>query len=103
MAGEANLTTDHDKIKKWIEDRGGKPSTVKSTKNTTETGILGIDFPGYSGEESLQEISWEEFFKKFDKENLAFLYQDELKSGEESRFFKLVNKNSEEAKNLQKV
>jgi hypothetical protein len=35
---------------------------------------------------------WEEFFEKFEEAGLAFLYQDTLKSGEQSRFFKFVQR-----------
>jgi len=34
-----------------------------------ETGLLRINFPGYNGEDSLKEISRDEFFKKFDDDN----------------------------------
>lgn len=85
-------TTNHDEIRKWAEARGGKPATVKRTESNGEAGVLRIDFPGYSGNDSLEEISWEEFFKKFDEKQLAFLYQDETSSGEQSRFFKLVSR-----------
>lgn len=92
MAGESKTTTDHETIKKWAEDRGGKPATVKSTERHGEPGVLRIDFPGYKGEGSLEEISWEQFFEKFDENKLAFLYQDKTSGGEESRFFKLVKR-----------
>jgi hypothetical protein len=85
-------TTNHDEIRKWAEARGGKPATVKRTESNGEAGVLRIDFPGYSGSDSLEEISWEEFFKKFDEKQLAFLYQDETSSGEQSRFFKLLSR-----------
>ena len=39
-----------------------------------------------------EEISWEQFFEKFDENKLAFLYQDKTSGGEESRFFKLVKR-----------
>ena len=94
MSDQAKKTTDHDTIKKWVEERNGSPAAVKATSSKDETGILRIDFPGYSGEHSLKHITWEEFFDKFEKEKLAFLYQDNLKSGEESRFVKLVDRNS---------
>lgn len=55
-----------------------------------EPGILRIDFPDYSGGKSLEAISWEEFFEKFEKEKLAFLHQDETAGGKESRFSKLI-------------
>jgi hypothetical protein len=92
MASESKTTTNHDEIKKWAEARGGKPATVKSTESGNEPGVLRIDFPGYSGAKSLEEISWDEFFKKFDEKKLAFLYQEHTANGEESRFFKLVSR-----------
>jgi hypothetical protein len=98
MAGESKTTTNHDEIREWAEARGGKPATVKRTENDGEAGVLRIDFPGYSGTGSLEEISWDEFFKKFDEKNLAFLYQDTTSSGEESRFFKLVTRETAEGK-----
>jgi len=54
--------------------------------------VLRIDFPGYSGGDSLQEIGWDEFFEKFDDQKLALLYQDQTKSGEPSNFNKLVKR-----------
>ncbi|HEY3473068.1 MAG TPA: bifunctional DNA primase/polymerase [Anaerolineales bacterium] len=92
MSGETKKTTDHDEIRKWVEERGGYPATVVDTGSGGEPGVLRIDFPGYSGQDSLQRISWEDFFQKFDEENLAFLYQDRVRDGEESRFFKFVSR-----------
>ena len=86
-----NVTTDHDTIRRWVEERGGHPATVRSTVGKDqEAGILRIDFPGYSGGESLQEIGWDEFFDKFEEAKLAFLYQDKTADGEKSRFNKLI-------------
>jgi hypothetical protein len=59
---------------------------------------LRIDYPGFGGEDTLEQISWEEFFAAFDENKLAFLYQDKLESGETSRFSKLVDRNSAGAK-----
>lgn len=92
MAGESKTTTDREIIKQWVESRNGKPATVKRTEEGGEPGILRIYFPGYSGEEALETISWDDFFEKFEEQKLAFLYQEELKSGEESRFCKLVSR-----------
>ncbi|PSN09167.1 hypothetical protein C7293_29880 [filamentous cyanobacterium CCT1] len=89
---DSKTTTDHGTIKKWVESRGGFPATVKSTKEGDDPGLLRIDFPGYSGEDSLERIEWNDFFDKFEESNLALLYQEELKSGEESRFCKLVSR-----------
>jgi hypothetical protein len=90
----SHTTTDHDEIRNWVEERGGKPSTVKSTSDNG-VGLLRIDFPGYSGEESLEHISWDDFFTKFDESNLAFLYQDETASGKQSRFNKFVSRDKD--------
>ena len=93
MAGEAKTTTNHDAIKSWAEERGGQPATVEGTPHGSEhAGLLRIKFPNYDGDENLKEVSWDDFFQKFDEKNLAFLYQDEVKSGETSRFFKFVER-----------
>jgi hypothetical protein len=54
--------------------------------------MIRLDFPGYSGADSLQEISWEEFFEKFDEQGLALLYQQTTKGGQKSNFNKLVSR-----------
>jgi hypothetical protein len=77
----SKITTNHDEIRRWAEARGGKPATVKSTQSNDEAGVLRIDFPGYSGAGSLQEISWEEFFKLVSRET-ASDKAHEAKSGE---------------------
>ena len=89
---EAKTTTNHNEIKKWVEERGGHPARVKDTDNKDGGGVLRIDYPGYSGEQELEEISWDEFFETFDDRKLAFLHQDETKDGEQSRFSKLVSR-----------
>lgn len=91
MAGETKATTDHRLIKKWVEQRGGRPATVRRTGGTSDPGLLRIDFPGYSGKQSLEQIPWEEFFKKFDEKKLLFLFQDRMRNGQESRFFKFIS------------
>jgi hypothetical protein len=92
-AGMADrVTTDHEEIRRWVEEHGGRPSTVRGTSDA-DAGVLRIDFPGGAGEESLEPISWDEWFQKFEEKGLAFLYQDQKASGEDSTFFKLVRRN----------
>ncbi|MCE5276900.1 MAG: hypothetical protein ABFD92_13630 [Planctomycetaceae bacterium] len=88
----SHTTTDHDDIRQWVEERGGFPATVETTEEGGEAGVLRIDFPGYSGGESLRRISWDEFFRKFDQADLAFVYQDRTSEGEISRFSKFVKR-----------
>ena len=88
-------STNHDEIRRWAEERGGKPATVKGTGKGDEPGILRIDFPGYAGEEKLEHIEWHEFFQKFDEAGLAFVFQEETASGHKSRFGRFVRRTEE--------
>ncbi|HEX5055399.1 MAG TPA: hypothetical protein VFX02_02770 [Gammaproteobacteria bacterium] len=97
-AQSSKVTIDHNEIRRWVEERQGRPATVKATGSSEEPGLLRIDFPGGAGEDRLEAISWEAFFEKFDQNRLAFVYQDNLKSGEESRFFKFVRREDVKAK-----
>jgi hypothetical protein len=85
-------TTDHEEIRRWAEEHGGRPARVKGTG---DPGVLRIDFPGGAGEGELEPISWEEWFDAFDRNNLALLYQEEKASGEDSTFAKLVSRDGD--------
>jgi hypothetical protein len=88
---QGQTTTDHDKIRKWAKERGGRPSTVRATEDDEgHAGILRIDFG--PKEDKLDEIEWDEFFAKFDEAGLAFLYQDKTADGSVSRFHKFVRR-----------
>lgn len=90
---EAKTTTNHEEIKKWVEGRGGRPAIVKRTEKGGSA-LLRIDYPGFSGEDTLEEIEWDEFFEIFDENKLAFLYQEETADGGQSRFSKFVDRKS---------
>lgn len=92
MAAESKTTTDHQKIRKWVEARGGKPAGVTDTGGGDDPGILRIEFPGHGDDSRLEEISWDDFFNKFEENKLAFLYQDKTAEGDTSRFFKFVRR-----------
>ncbi|MDP8943244.1 MAG: hypothetical protein M3N16_03890 [Actinomycetota bacterium] len=92
MASETRTTTDHDEIRRWVEEHDGTPASVRGTERGDEAGVLRIDFPGGAGPDELEHISWEEWFEKFEAEDLAFLYQERKASGEDSTFFKLVGR-----------
>jgi hypothetical protein len=94
MATHGNVTTDHDFIRRWAEQRGAHPAAVKRTAKGDDPGIIRLDFPGYSGEDSLVEISWDDFFEKFDEKELAFVYQEKTADGQVSNFNKLVSRQS---------
>jgi len=88
----ARPITDHDEIRQWAEERGGTPSCVRGTGNRGDIGMLRLDFPGYSGGDSLQEISWDDWFEKFDERGLALLVQERTSRGQKSNFNKLVSR-----------
>ena len=89
----AQTTTDHQQIRAWIEEREGRPATVKGTARQGEVvGMLRVQFPGHGRDDALQEVPWDDFFKKLDEAKLAFLYQDKTEDGGTSRFFKFVRR-----------
>ena len=96
MANLSKTTRDHEEIRRWAEERGGKPAHVKRTGSGEDIGILRIDFPGYSGAGSLEPITWEQWFEKFDERNLALLYQEETAGGQRSNFNKIVSSETAE-------
>lgn len=96
--GKSARTTDHKVIQQWVEARGGSPAAVIATESDKDPGLLRINFPGYSGRGRLEDISWNEFFKKFDEKKLEFLYQEQKRTGETSRFWKFVQRGDGEGK-----
>lgn len=89
---ESKISTDHEEIRAWAEARGGQPACVKGTGKEGDVGLLRLDFPGYSGGDSLEHISWEAFFEKFDERGLALLHQEQTAGGAQSNFNKLVSR-----------
>jgi hypothetical protein len=92
---ESKTTTDHEEIRNWVEERDGHPAIVKGTEKGGSA-LLRVDYPGFSGEDKLEEITWDEFFKIFDENKLAFLYQDKTEDGGLSRFSKFVARSGAE-------
>ena len=90
----ATTTTNHDEIRKWVEKRGGHPAVVAATENSEGQGggLLRIDYdePGGNNDDRLHRITWDEFFRIFDKNDVAFLRDPDG----DSRFSKFVAKES---------
>jgi hypothetical protein len=92
----SNTTIKHAEIRRWVEERGGFPAHVKRTGDkSNDLGVLRIDFPGFSGEDSLERVEWDAWLKAFDANELAFLHQDKTADGKTSRFNKLVARDRE--------
>ena len=94
----SKTTQDHEEIREWAESREAVPAEVRSTHRKDEPGILRFCFPGAinRNDENLAEISWDEFFEKFDNRDLELVYQEKTASGEKSNFNKLVYPDAEE-------
>ena len=92
MASQSRTTQDHAEIQHWAEERGGKPAHVSKTGSSGDIGILRLEFPGAtaSNDANLEQISWDQFFEKFDERGLSLVYQEETAGGEKSNFNKLV-------------
>jgi len=86
--GQALATRNHEVIKKWAAQRQATPATVPGTEHEGRPGVLRFNFPGYGGQ-SLQEISWDDWFQTFETRQLTFIYQEHLKNGRLSNFFKM--------------
>lgn len=69
MASATTTTTDHDAIRRWVEEHDGTPGTVKGTAS--------------GGEAS---------FATLEESKLAFRHQEHKASGEGSTFLKLVER-----------
>ena len=94
----SKTTQDHEEIQQWAERRGAKPGEVASTEGKGGPGILRIMFPKapHHNDGALKEISWEEFFEKFDASGLALVYQEVTAEGAESNFNKLIHPDDED-------
>jgi hypothetical protein len=90
----AQVTTDHDTIRKWAEKHGGKPAAVERTHQGDDTGIIRVMFPDapQSEHQNLLEISWDEFFDEFEESNLALLYEPD------GMFSKLIGRDTAAAR-----
>jgi hypothetical protein len=88
----AEMTTDHETIRKWAEKKGGKPAAVARTHQGGDVGIVRLMFPDspQSEHQALTEISWDEFFKEFEERKLALLYE------EHSLFSKIIGRDTAE-------
>ena len=95
--GRSLVTTNHDVIRQWAEQRGGVPATVRGTEHGDHLGVLRFEFPRGGSEDRLEQVSWDEWFKTFDERRLNFLYQEERKDGSQSNFFRLENPEREDA------
>ncbi|GAA4062812.1 Rho termination factor N-terminal domain-containing protein [Agromyces indicus] len=93
--GRSLVTTHHEVIRQWAEERDGTPATVPGTEHEGRLGVLRIDFG--ADDDRLEKVTWERWFETFDERGLNFIYQETRSDGSQSNFFRLENPNREDA------
>jgi hypothetical protein len=89
--GRSLITRDHDVIRQWAQERKATPATIRGTR------VLRFNFPGFDESDRIEEISWDEFFRRFDERNLNFIYQEHRSDGRQSNFFRFESPDREDA------
>lgn len=89
---DTRTTTDHEQIRSWAEEHDAVPASVRGTGDG-QLGVLTLDMVGHgAGEEELEHVSWDDWFSAFEDNDLAFVYQERKSSGEDSTFFRLIDR-----------
>ncbi len=77
------MTTDHTAIQEWAEKNNGTPQLIDDPSFTGDIPSVRIDFPvriddSFLSESMLRDVTWEVFFARFEQEQLAFIYRDDV-------------------------
>lgn len=78
--GRSLVTSDHEVIRRWAEERDAVPATVEGTEHDGHLGVLRFDFGGDDGDR-LQHVDWDRWFETFDERRLNFIYQETRSDG----------------------
>lgn len=82
----SRVLTDHDAIRGWAVERGGRPARVVGTGGEDDAGLLRLDFG--DTDDNLEDISWDEFFETFEDRELGLICGVDPNS----RFNKFINR-----------
>lgn len=92
--GQSLVTRNPEVIRQWAETRQAAPALAEGSSARGNGGVLRFDFPGFGGG-NLRKITWDEWIDIFRKRELAFIFQEHTKDGNESNFFQLDNPHRE--------
>lgn len=92
-SGQTLATRNPDVIRQWADERKAQPATTPGG-DTENPRVLRFDFPGY--DRDLQAISWDAWLRTFEDRDLVFLYQEHMKAGNQSNFFRLDSPHRED-------
>jgi hypothetical protein len=88
-------TRDHGVVRRWAELRQARPATGEATASGPATspsvndGGAGIRF-NFPGVGPFRDITWEEWFAHFDRQELTFVYEQMTPDGTVSHRYLLV-------------
>ncbi|MEU1685884.1 hypothetical protein [Micromonospora sp. NPDC005707] len=94
--GRSLVTTNHEVIQRWARARNAKPATIAGTERGDRPGVLTFNIPGYRESSRIREVSWDDWFRTFDLRGLNLIYQEQLRDGRQSNFFRTENPNRED-------
>ncbi|MCI4062934.1 hypothetical protein MRQ36_10250 [Micromonospora sp. R77] len=95
--GRSLVTANHEVIQRWARARNAKPATIAGTEREGRPGVLTFNIPGYRESSRIREISWDDWFRTFDSRGLNLIYQEQLRDGRQSNFFRTENPDREDA------
>jgi len=94
--GRSLVTTNHEVIRRWARQRNAKPATIRGTERDGRAGVLTFNMPGYRESSRVREITWVEWFRTFDLRKLNLIYQERLRDGRISNFFRTESPDRED-------
>ncbi|MEU1605849.1 hypothetical protein ABZ428_21410 [Micromonospora matsumotoense] len=94
--GRSLVTTNHEVIRNWAAARGAKPATIVGTERAGRPGVLTFDLPGYRESRQLRVVSWNDWFRTFDSRKLNLIFQERLRDGRQSNFFRTESPDRED-------
>ncbi|MGR6322358.1 hypothetical protein [Micromonospora soli] len=94
--GRSLVTANHEVIQRWARARGARPATIAGTEREGRAGVLTFNIPGYRESSRIREISWDDWFRTFDLRGLNLIYQEQMRDGRQSNFFRTENPNRED-------
>ncbi|OKJ44444.1 hypothetical protein AMK25_15545 [Micromonospora sp. TSRI0369] len=94
--GRSLVTRNHEVIQRWARARGAKPATIAGTERGDRPGVLTFNMPGYRESSRIREITWDDWFRTFDLRRLNLIYQEQMRDGRQSNFFRTENPNRED-------
>ncbi|MEU5530522.1 hypothetical protein ABZ744_26660 [Micromonospora chersina] len=94
--GRSLVTTNHEVIQRWARARNAKPATIAGTERGDRPGVLTFNIPGYRESSRIREVTWDDWFRTFDSRGLNLIYQEQMRDGRQSNFFRTENPNRED-------